>query len=237
MFKKIIAACALVASTSFAAWDVFPILPGGQGQVKAAVGYTDQDPLTTLESVLGARFSLTDWLELSLQFDYLMFTHVNGDDVELDGPALLNPGIRFQLSPAFSIYGDMFVSLDDELTGSDYLTYDFGVQHTSVFGFLAWGSDLGLQMNTGNDLVVFKLADEMDLLLGAFAPLVGFDFYFATEFSDETANGYEFYFGAKFSTSQTLMLEFTVRFRDGELFEKGIYDDPTLFEFDVFYNF
>lgn len=239
MFKKIVAIAALAASTSFAVWDLFPIMPNGMGQVRGQLIYTDQDPLTSLTSTVGARYSVADWIEVALNLDYRLFTHFDGDDVGPDGFGYLAPGLRFQVTPVFSIFGDVMIPLDDESYTGDVIRYDFGIQHASIWSRLIWGTSLEVQMNTETSVVIFAFEDEFDIVLGQVVPYIGFNLYMGEDFGPggEGANGFEIPLGIKFGVSERLSLDVGVHFMGGDLFEIYGCDDPMIMGFEIAYIF
>lgn len=242
MLKKIVSICAIVASASFAIWDYFPILPSGSGQVSAELQYSDQDPVTAMGAVAGVRYSLTNWFELYTKLNYRFFTHFDGEDMEMDGIGNIPVGLRFQLTPGFGIFADVSIPVGDDSYSSDYLSYAFGLQHTSLIGIVAWGSVFGAELNTDNSLVLFLLGNELDILLGQLVPYVGFNIYMGEDFGPqgEGANGFEIYPGLKFGVTPSLVLDFSVHFFGGDLFTVSgddDLDDPMAFRFAVFYTF
>ena len=243
MLKKIVSICAIVASASFALWDYFPILPSGSGQVVGGIVYNDQDPMTVFGAETGVRYSLTNWFELSMKLDYRFFTHFDGEDAKMDGLGNIPVGLRFQLTPGFGIFADVEIPVGDDSFSPDYLSYAFGLQHTSLLGIVAWGSAFGAELNTENSVIIFLLGNELDILLGQFVPYVGFNIYMGEDFGPqgEGANGFEIYPGLKFGVTPSLVLDFSVHFFGGDLFTVSYFgedfDAPTVFSFNVFYTF
>lgn len=232
MFKKLLAACLLMISASFATWDYFPILPGGLGQMKGQVTYEDQDPFSRMRANIAARYSLTNWLEINAKFGYLFFTHANGDDTDIDGFENLPFGLRLQLNPAISIFGDFVAPIGDDSFNDDDWSYYFGMQHTSFMGRVLWGSELGIGIYSDGDYFTLFLGDELDFVLGSFIPLVGFNFvtaYYDDDYrNDSMDTGYDLYLGFKFGVSLAVSIEFSVHFQGGDYYEY-MSKDPMIF--------
>ena len=70
MFKKIILASALAISTSFASWDLFPVLENHKGQARLATSFTNytwhDDVYNSLSMYAGVRYTAVPNLELAI---------------------------------------------------------------------------------------------------------------------------------------------------------------------------
>ena len=89
MIRKIFLASALVASTAFASWDLFPVLGNHKGQAKIAADlqtyeYTRHD-FGILETAASARYTVIPKLELALGVPYRIMTQDNGNEQDMDG--------------------------------------------------------------------------------------------------------------------------------------------------------
>lgn len=240
MIKKVLVACALAASVSFAEWDYFPILPQGQGQVVGAIGYTDVDPLTWLEGEVGLRFSPFSAMEVYLKFDYRFFSHVDGEDADADGIGNLPFGVKFQLTPQFAVFGDVLLPIGDKsFNDEDEFTFNFGFSHVSTYTSLAWGSEFAATYMTDSDVLVLNIGDEWDLLMGRFVPyfLLNLEYGVYMGPGGGDAIGVVASPGAKLSLTEVASLDFSVRFYFGELHEFFRCDDPTQFVLAFFYAF
>ncbi len=238
MFKKIIAACALVASTSFAAWDYLPILPSGMGQVVVSGQYNDADPLSMMDVEVGARFSLLSWLELYVKMDYRLFTHKDGDDMDVDGLGNLPFGARLQFFPSFNIFADFAAPTGDDSYSDEGWMYRFGFQHVSLYGVLAWASEIGFSIYPDEHLRVFNVANEWDILLGFLNPYIGVNLLYAyNRFADSDALGYDVFLGLILAATEHTSIDFSVHFLGDDYYEINGCDSPIAFNVAFFYTF
>lgn len=240
MLKKILAMCALVATVSFAEWDMFPILPQGKGEVVGAMQIKDQDPVSMMTGETGVRFSPLSFMELYLKLDYLFFTHIDGEDAELDGLGNLPVGVKFQLNQSYALFFDAVLPIGDEDINYDYTVFQIGISHVNLYTNLAWGSEFGVTFYLEDDVYVFNFGDEWDILLGRFVPYFVFDLamgIYAGPEEDDYASGFQLGFGAKFSITEAVSIDFSMNFLLGDLYESFGCDDPKLYTLAVFYRF
>ena len=89
MFKKIILASALAISTSFASWDLFPVLENHKGQTRFTTTYSTYSDegreYHALNLTLGSRYTVFPDLELALIVPYHVFSYYNGNKIGTDG--------------------------------------------------------------------------------------------------------------------------------------------------------
>lgn len=242
MFKKLIAVCALVASASFAAWDYMPALPAGMGQVVVSGQYADADPITQADAEVGVRYSLLSWLELYVKMDYRLFTHVDGDDAKVDGLGDLPFGARFQFIPIFNIFVDFVAPTGDDSYNDDDWTYGFGLQHVSLYGKLVWATEIGFTIyNDAADVRAFNVANEWDIILGAFVPYIGLNYVYAfAGESDDDAMGYDVFLGLELGFTERSSIDFSVHFMGDDFYEDWVFyggDSPLVFNAAFFYTF
>ena len=83
MLKKISFIIILITSVANATWDHFPILDEGSGQISTLMLYQSASDVTALDFALQSRYSLFEWLELSLGLDYRVSQEIN-EDLDLD---------------------------------------------------------------------------------------------------------------------------------------------------------
>jgi len=78
MIRKIFLASALVASSAFATWDLFPVLANHKGQAKVAAALQTYEYMRHDFGVFGtaasARYTVIPKLELALDVPYRIMT-------------------------------------------------------------------------------------------------------------------------------------------------------------------
>ncbi len=110
MFKKIALATALVASASFATWDYFPVQEAGKGTAEAGLYYDTDDDWSQAGIKVGARYSVIQNLEISLQgwgFQFWGETDCKGCANGGGGLRDLTIGARYQILPIVSAFVDV----------------------------------------------------------------------------------------------------------------------------------
>jgi len=82
--KKVLAIALLCAVSSFATWDKFPVQDAGKGEAKVGFGYwinpEGADKTSILGATLGARYSIIQGLEASLQIPFPLSASAPGFD-------------------------------------------------------------------------------------------------------------------------------------------------------------
>jgi len=110
MFKKVLAAMALVASASFATWDYYPIPESGNGSAEAGFYYDDDHNWSQAGLKLGARITMLKNFEFAMMgWGYQFWNEedcsgcVNGGDGLRD----LTFGARFAVAPMVTAFLDL----------------------------------------------------------------------------------------------------------------------------------
>ena len=70
MFKQIALTCALIVTSSFAAWDLFPVLDNHKGETQVGVSFHTQGDTQSLTPYVGTRYTVLPNLELALVLPY-----------------------------------------------------------------------------------------------------------------------------------------------------------------------
>lgn len=133
MFKKIALAVALVAASSFAAWDYYKVPEAGYAQLKVTGKYDTDSPWSGFGMNASARFVVIPNLELSLM--HLGFAYEENDNSDGSGIADFTIGARYAILPIVNIFIDMNMPIGDadegSYIGSDTWGFFFGGQFTS----------------------------------------------------------------------------------------------------------
>lgn len=178
MFKKIALAAALTATASFATWDYFPILDAGKGTLEAGLYYDWDGDWSQAGLKVGARYTVVQNLELSLQnFGYQLWSendcdHCGGNDGG-DGLRDLTVGVRYQMAPNFNVFADLNLPIGEDdadggvsAPGSDEIAIYAGAQFAQILtpelilggeAGLDWGFEhhhyeRGLELHVGAEL-------------------------------------------------------------------------------------
>ena len=201
MFKKIIAATALLACASFATWDYFPVPSSGIGSAEAGLYYDWDDEWSQAGLAAGARFMFIPNLELSIQGFGLQFwgeTDCNGCANGGGGIRDVTIGGRFQISPVAAAFLDVHLPIgrtksDGAYTtppGNDELAIYLGAQFSMAIKEapgLSFGTEAGLDWGFEHDAYGHKdyerglelhMAGELDYTIdkSGVTPYVGLKF-------------------------------------------------------------
>ena len=110
MFKKIALASAIAASAAFATWDYYPVLEAGKGSAEAGLYYDWDHDWSQAGAKIGARYSLIQGLELSLQsWGYQFWGETDCDGCANGGDGLrdLIIGARYEIAPMITTFLDL----------------------------------------------------------------------------------------------------------------------------------
>ena len=150
MFKKIALASALAASAAFATWDFYPVLEAGKGSAEAGLYYDWYHDWSQAGLKVGARYSIIQNLEVSLQgwgFQFWSETDCNGCENGGDGLRDLTIGGRYQIDPMVALFLDLNLPIGgDEVTSDEIALYmggQFSMQVPEAPG-LKFGTEAGL---------------------------------------------------------------------------------------------
>ncbi|MCL4101672.1 hypothetical protein SAMN05720766_11248 [Fibrobacter sp. UWH9] len=195
MFKKIIAAAAIAASAAFATWDYFPVQEAGKGTLHGGLYYDWHHEWSQAGLNLGARYTVIQNLELSLQgWGYQFWSEVDCQGCTNGGDGLrdLTIGGRYQITPMVSGFIDLRLPIgndDDGVNGhppsnsevSIYLGGQFSMPIQGVQG-LSFGTEAGLDWGFEHDNyergLEIHIAGEMDFAVPnqIFIPYLGLKF-------------------------------------------------------------
>ena len=201
MFKRIILACALATVSSFATWDLFPVLENHKGQ--AGLGatyhtyeYNDVD-YRYLDLHAGARYTVIQDLELALSIPYRAFVYIDDKNVENNEFGNLLFSTRYQFIPVMNVFADIYIPIthmDEDIWG-----LDVGLQFSRrISQLINFGSQLGASLRTEYDFSdgffdVYGSACLRFAVTPQFTPYFGTSINFSLGgFSDE---GYEYSHG------------------------------------------
>ena len=172
MFKKIFIATALATVSSFATWDLFPVLENHKGEAKIGTAYTvyeyENKDYSILDVYAGLRSTIIPNLEIAFNVPYRLFTHENGYDAEMDKIGNIVYSTRYQFIPIMNAFVDVFLPVgDDSYNEDEEWTFDIGLQFSTQFNtLLNLGSQLGFSYATeGFDddaPIAIKAAVELD---------------------------------------------------------------------------
>ena len=202
MFKKIILASALAAVSSFAAWDLFPVLDYRQGQTRFTSNYTtfsdEGERYHSLNLYFGSRYAVFPDFELALVVPYRVFSYYGGNKLGTDGTGKINLLTRYQFIPTMNVFAD--ISFPDESSCyEDPWYFNFGLQFTrKVNRWFDFGSQLSAETRTkgeedGVPLITFAALELDFTVMENFAPYIKTSgALHLGEFSD---HGYQFSHG------------------------------------------
>ena len=131
MFKKIALAAALVTSAAFATWDYYPVLEAGKGSAEAGMYYDWDHKWSQAGLTIGARYSIIQNLELSLQgWGYQFWKEEDCDGCENGGDGLrdLTIGGRYQFDPMVNAFVDVNLPIGGDEVTNDEISLYFGAQ-------------------------------------------------------------------------------------------------------------
>lgn len=178
MFKKIALAAALVSSAAFATWDYYPVLEAGKGSVEGGLYYDWHHEWSQAGLKVGARYSVIQNLEISLQswgFQFWGETDCGGCANGGSGLRDLTLGGRFQIDPMISVFVDLNLPIgndDYDGPGTNHPSSDeialymggqfsmpiketpglkFGTEAGIFWGFEHDDSERGLELHLGGE--------------------------------------------------------------------------------------
>ncbi len=190
MLKKIVLALAVVASSSFATYNYFPVGEAGKGQVEVGLAHQWGDGWSTTALGLKGEYVVIPNLELAIMGIGYQF----GD---ADGFTAMTLGARYQFMPMLIAAVDVALPLNSE----DVAPYDpfglyFAIQYTQEFmPNLALGSELGFDWKfEDEDLeegLMMTLQAELDYTIASIGltPWVGLEY--DQQLSDNQVKGHK----------------------------------------------
>jgi len=167
--KKVLAAALFCAVSSFAAWDLFPVLPAGKGEAKVGFDYgMPGEKVSTMGLNLGARFSVIEGLEASVLLDgsqsaskiggaggYVISASNDGKDADYSGLDKPIVGLRFWLPAGLGIVADVALPFGSEdVAGKEPdLSLNAGVQ---------FSPKINEQISLGAEALISKVFSDAD---------------------------------------------------------------------------
>jgi len=231
MFKKIILSSALAISSSFAAWDLFPVLENHKGQAKLAMSFTNytwhDNDYDALGMSAGVRYTVVPNLELALNVPYRFFTYYAGENMEVDGFGTPAFSTRYQFIPTMNVFADVYFPFgDDSRVEKDAWILNVGLQFsTRLSQLINFGSQLGVYLATYGEnqyapFSAFVNAEFDFAVTSQFTPYIeaiatvelgGFEEDEGYEFSNGGGNTYvELGVGAKYDINRIVSLDASV---------------------------
>lgn len=180
MLKKIILASALAVVSSFAAWDLFPVLENHKGQTMVSSSYMttsiEDKQYHSLNLYFGSRYTVIPNLELALIVPYHVFSYYGGNKIGTDGTGSISLFSRYQFIPTMNVFADIY--FPNEGYYEDPWYFNFGLQFSrKVNQLFNFGSQLSVRTATkgeGEDVPLSTSASlELDFTVTeSFAPYI-----------------------------------------------------------------
>ena len=171
MLKRIALAAALTAGAAFATWDYYPVLEAGKGSAEGGLYYDWDHKWSQAGLKVGARYSVIQNLEVSLQswgFQFWAEEDCSGCANGGDGLRDLTLGVRYQFDPMVNAFLDLNLPVGGDEVTSDEIALYFGAQFSMnvkeapglKFGTeagLFWGfehdkTERGLELHLGGEV-------------------------------------------------------------------------------------
>ena len=247
MFKKIAAAMAICAASTFATWDYYALPEANKGTVKASFQYDTDDPWSMWQINLGARYIVIPNLEVSL-------TGVGYGSQETDGWdgsgfMDITLGARYQMMPVVSLFLDLHIPTgdEDEGMGNDEFGFTLGGQYSQeLIPNLLLGTEAGLywgfEHSNWNPGFLIHIAGEIGYSIAdiGLTPFVGLEFkYRLTEserhdhgVGDDGDKNINIWLGASYAINAQMAVEGKLIIRSGD-----IDGDATGIAATFYYNF
>lgn len=157
MFKKIILAAIMAVSAAFATWDYYPVLEGGKGSAGAGLYYDWDGDWSQAGLRIGARYSVIQSLEFSLQgwgFQFWKEVDCNGCPNGGDGLRDLTIGARYEVVPMVTAFLDARLPIGGkEVTSDEFALYagaQFSMPIPNAPGF-SFGTEAGIDWGFEHD--------------------------------------------------------------------------------------
>ena len=234
MLKRLVLAIAIVVTSSFATWDLFPVLGASKGQAEAGYLYETKDKWSFLDSYVAVRYTFVENFELAANIPYVIFIHYDGESANLSGIMDISLSARYQFFPFMNAFLDAYFPTcsNDICTVDRAFGYHFGFQFSETLGVMKFGSELGYIIETeGSNHISppskLNLDLETDFVLGdTFIPYIGINInmrvgkttnHLTNNSEDHTGEmGYVPYIGTIFNISPIMYLGFQSKFTIGK---------------------
>lgn len=222
MLKKILMGTAVLAASSFATYNYFPVPQAMSGEASLLADFSIQDKWKGLDLAVKGRFVPVQNLELFLKFPFAVVTRWDGNDVDKEGTKNLTFGGRYQVIPTVAVFLDITFPTGKDKINDDGFNFYFGGQFSQKLGTVDLGTEVGLSITTEGDdkykpPMELKLGAELDFAISqAITPYVGLDLNILL--NNPKSHGHQLgetsgdvgvfpYLGATFQMNQTLSLD------------------------------
>ncbi len=247
MFKKIVLAALLVASSSFATWDYYQLPEAGKGTVKGQFFYDSDDPWSQWGLNVSARYILVPNLELSLQsFGYRSWETDGSDGA---GFTDLTLGARYAVMPIVNIFLDLNLPIGSNDV-SDRLSFTLGGQFSQeLVPNLVLGTEAGIfwgfKRHDFEPGLVMNLAAELGYTIPEYGltPFVGLELKYKLT-DDEGVNWEDnagdnsicLWLGAAYAINAEMAVDGKLKVRSGDS-SNHLDGDAVGIEVNFYYNF
>ncbi len=248
MFKKIVLAALLVASSSFATWDYYQLPEAGKGTVKGQFFYDSDDPWSQWGLNVSARYILVPNLELSLQsFGYRSWETDGSDGA---GFTDLTLGARYAVMPIVNIFLDLNLPIGSNDV-SDRLSFTLGGQFSQeLVPNLVLGTEAGIfwgfKRHDFEPGLVMNLAAELGYTIPEYGltPFVGLELKYKLT-DDEEGDNWEdnagdnsicLWLGAAYAINAEMAVDGKLKVRSGDSSDH-LDGDAVGIEVNFYYNF
>ncbi len=252
---------AVAVTSSFATWDYFPVLEAGKGSAEAGLYYDWHNDWSQSGLKIGARYSVIQNLEISLQsWGYQFWSEEDCANCPEGGDGLrdLTLGGRYQIDPMINVFLDLGLPIGGDESSSDEISIYLGGQFAmtnikNAVPGLAFGTEAGLLWGFEHDNVERGLEIHIGGELDYTIPNMGLTPYIGlllklklTEDSWET-NGKEFgadnsgdtqiniRLGASYAINQMIAVKGELIVRSGDADNMGGDASGLYFACDIFF--
>jgi hypothetical protein len=235
MFKKIVLTLTLIAGSSFAAWDMFPLLEPGKGEAKVGLVYNFHDEWDDLNLASGVRYTVVPNFEIALlNLDWRFYGEWADEGSSQDG--LANPviGVRYWLPNNIGIFGDLEVPVGDDSYNYTGISFRGGAQFsTKLMDGLSLGSEAGLAFYTEDDNdytrgITLNVAGELDYAVptAPITPFVGLEMLLRLLDSEWNNNdlddggdaGLAITLGARYDFNPVISADLSLKIHTGDIY-------------------
>jgi hypothetical protein len=254
MLKKILVALALVTVSSFAAWDMFPVLEQGKGEAKLGLTYNFHDDWDDLNLTSGVRYTVVPNLEIALlNLDWRFYGEWADEGSSQDG--LANPviSVRYWLPNNIGIFTDFELPVGDDSYTYTGFSLRGGVQFsTKLVDALSLGSEAGLAFYTEDDNdytrgITTNISGELDYAIPSIplTPFVGMEMLLRLMDSEWENNdlddggdaGLAITLGARYDFNPMISADLSLKIHTGDYYEDDYGDDFNTVAANAYFHF
>jgi len=254
MLKKIIVALALVTVSSFAAWDMFPVLEKGKGEAKLGLVYNFHDDWDDLNLTSGVRYTVVPNLEVALlNLDWRFYGEWADEGSSQDGLADPVIGMRYWLQNNIGIFADLSLPVGDDSYNHGEFQFRGGAQFsTKLMDALSLGSEAGLTFYTEDDKnktrgITTNLSGELDYAIPTMplTPFVGLEMLLRLLDSEENNvdkndggdAGLAITLGARYDFNPAISADLSLKIHTGNYYEDDDGDDFNTVAAHAYFHF